>query len=105
MSTSTDTELPNIAALSAEQKQRLLALLIKDELDRQPIPMPIFVLLEGEELGHFRPKFKPPDTPTPYPFTDEERQELIRRARDPGPTFTYREWLALERSEADAERK
>jgi hypothetical protein len=105
MGTNPTTDLPNLAALSAEQKERLLALLVKDELDRQPIPMPIFVRLDGEDLGHFRPKIKHPEKTTPYPFTEEERQALIRLARDPGPTFTYREWLALERSEADAKPK
>ena len=58
MSAAATTELPNIAALSSEQKQRLLALLIKDELDQQPIPLAIIVRLDGEELGHFRPKIK-----------------------------------------------
>src|SRR4051812_26734021 len=65
-STAATVELPPIEKLTAEQKRQLLALLIKDELDRQPVPMPIIVRHEGEELGHFRPKITPPAKTTPY---------------------------------------
>jgi hypothetical protein len=102
MGTNTTAELPSIDQLTAEQKQRLLALLIKDELDRHPIPLVIFVRLDGEELGHFRPKIKHPEKTTRYPFTPEELAELERLARNPGKTITYEELLALEASGADA---
>jgi hypothetical protein len=97
----TTTDLPSIASLTAEQKARLLALLIKDELDRQPIPMLIPVNLDGEDLGHFRPKVKPTAKTTPLQLTEAEREELIRLARDPGKTFTLEELIALEASGAD----
>jgi hypothetical protein len=102
MSTAATVELPAIDKLTAEQKRQLLALLIKDELDRQPVPLPIFVRLDGEELGHFRPKITPPAETTPYPFTGDELREIARRVKNPGPTFTYEELLALEASGADA---
>ena len=101
MSTTATVELPAIDKLTAEQKKRLLALLIQDELKDQPIPMPIFVRLDGEELGHFRPKIRPPEKSTPYPFTEDELKEIARRIKNPGRTFTYEEFLALEASGAD----
>lgn len=104
MSTPATAELPSIEQLTPEQKTRLLALLIKDELDRQPVPMPIIVRLEGTDLGHFRPKIIPPAKTTPYPFTPAEREELVRIARNPGPTFTSQEFRALEQSEGDGGR-
>jgi hypothetical protein len=97
MSTAT-VELPAIDKLTTEQKRQLLTLLIKDELDRQPVPMPIIVRFEGNDLGHFRPKVTPPAKTTPYPFTPEEREELVRLARNPGRTFTSQELRALEAS-------
>jgi hypothetical protein len=102
MSTATSVELPAVDKLTAEQKRQLLALLIKDELDRQPIPMAIVVRLDGDELGHFRPKIRHPEKTTPYAFTPEELAELERLSRNPGKTFTYEELLALEASGADA---
>jgi hypothetical protein len=60
MNTMTGAEFPSLADLSAEQKQRLLALLIKDELDRQPIPMLIPVRLDGQDLGDFSPRIHHP---------------------------------------------
>jgi len=101
VSTTTTTELPNIAALSAEQKAKLLALLIKDELDRQPIPLAIVVRLDGKELGHFRPKITPPEKTTPLQMTEAEREELIRLARNTGKRFTLEELQALEATGAD----
>src|SRR3954471_12636473 len=102
MSTATTVELPTIDKLTPDQRRQLLALLVKDELDRQPVPMPIIVRHEGEELGHFRPKINPPGETTPYPFTEDELREIARRVRNPGPTFTYEELQALEASGADA---
>ena len=104
MSTTATVELPDVAAMTADQKRRLLALLIKDELESRPIPMPIIVRLDDRELGIFRPKWEPPATSTPYPFTSEERDEIIRLARNPGPAYSFREWIALEESEADAKK-
>ena len=101
MSTTTDNELPNISALSAEQKQRLLALLIKGELDRQPIPLAIIVRLDGEELGHFRPKIKHPIKTTLPPVPAGYWEEVARLARNPGKTFTLDDLRALEASGAD----
>jgi len=60
MDTINGTELPNLAALSAEQKLQLLALLVKDELDQQPIPMLIPVWLDGQHLGDFSPTIHHP---------------------------------------------
>jgi hypothetical protein len=97
----TTADLPSITSLTAEQKARLLALLIKDELDRQPIPMLITVNLDGDDLGHFRPKIKSPAKTTPLQLTDAEREDLVRLARDPGKTFTLEELLALEASGTD----
>ncbi len=102
MSATATNDLPNIAMLTAEQKKQLLAMLVKDELESQPIPMPISVELEGRELGHFRPKWVPPEKATPYPFTEAELKELAKRIRNPGPTFTHEELLALEASGHDA---
>ena len=104
MSAAATVELPAIDKLTDEQKERLLALLIKDELDHQPVPMPIIVRLDDQELGYFRPKITPPATTTPYPFTPEEREALIREARNPGRTFTSQELRALEASGDDAVR-
>jgi hypothetical protein len=101
MSAAATDELPPIDRLTTDQKQQLLALLVKDELDRQPVPMPILVRYEGRELGHFRPKISPPPKTTPYPFTPEEREELVRLARHPGRTFTSQELRALEASGDD----
>jgi hypothetical protein len=101
MSTTATNELPAIDKLTTEQKQRLLALLIKDELDRQPVPMPIIVRHAGDDLGYFRPKIVPPVKSTPYPHTPDEREELIRLARHPGRTFTSQELRALEVSGDD----
>ena len=102
MSATATVELPDIGKLTEEQKRRLLALLVKDELDRQPVPMPIVVRHEDQELGYFRPKITPPAKTTPYPFTPEEREELVRAARNPGRTFTSQELHALEASGDDA---
>ena len=60
MNTLTSAELPNLATLTKEEKQRLLALLIKDELDRQPIPMLIPIRLDDQELGDFSPRVHHP---------------------------------------------
>jgi hypothetical protein len=95
-------ELPDITTLTPEQRARFLGLLVKAELDSQPIPMPIFVQLDGTELGHFRPKWVPPEKSTPYPFTEDDLKEIDRRFRNPGRTFTYEEILALEASGRDA---
>jgi len=102
MSTTATVDLPAIEKLTVEQKRRLLALLIKDELDRQPVPMPIIVRVDGEDLGHFRPKIRPPEKTTPYPFTEAELEEIARRVRNPGRTFTREEIRALEASGDDA---
>lgn len=101
MSTAATVETPPIDKLTPEQKRQLLAVLIKDELDRQPVPMPIIVRLDEQELGHFRPKIVPPAKTTPYPFTAEEREQLIKVARNPGRTFTSQELRALEASGDD----
>jgi hypothetical protein len=102
MSTAATVELPAIDKLTAEQKKRLLALLIKDQLDRQPARMPIFVQLDGEELGLFKPKYRPLEKTTPYPFTEAELKEIERRIANPGKTFTREEIRALEASGDDA---
>src|SRR4051794_35946807 len=103
MSDTATVELPAIDKLTDEQKKRLLALLIKDELDRRPVPLPIFVRLDGEELGMFKPKVKRPEKVTPYPFTKEELDEIARRVENPGKTLTLEELRALEASGADEE--
>ena len=104
MTATATAELPSIEKLSAEQKKALLALLVQDELDRQPIPMPIVVGPAGKEIGQFRPNVLLPAISRPYPFTPEERESLIRIARNPGPTFTAEELRAREASEAVAAR-
>ena len=101
MSAAATTELPNIAALSSEQKQRLLALLIKDELDQQPIPLAIIVRLDGEELGHFRPKIKHPVKTTLPPVPEGYWDEVAKLAKNPGKTFTRDDLRTLEASGAD----
>jgi hypothetical protein len=101
VSTTATVDLPAIDKLTDAQKRQLLALLIKDELDRQPVPMPIIVCLDGQDLGHFRPKIRPPEKTTPYPFTPEEREEIVRLARNPGRTVTSQELRALEASGDD----
>jgi hypothetical protein len=102
MSATATVELPAIDKLTDEQKERLLALLIKDQMDRRPPRMPIFVRLDGEELGLFKPKYKPLEKTTPYPFTAEELKEIERRIANPGKTFTREEIRALEASGDDA---
>lgn len=104
MTAAVTVELPSIAELTSEQKKRLLAMLITDEVDSQPVPLPIVVRLDDRVLGVFRPKWVPPEKATPYPFTPEEREELIRIARNPGETFTARELRVLDLSERDGTR-
>lgn len=84
MNVTSTTEIPDLATLSTEQKQQLLALLIKDELDRQPIPMLIPVRLEGQELGEFSPRIQHPVKATLPPVQVE--------------TLTLEELRALEAS-------
>jgi hypothetical protein len=91
--TTAETELPTIANLTAEQKKRLLALLIKDELDRQPIPMPIQVKLDEEDLGQFRPRIKRPAQTTLPAVPDSYWDEAIQYAKNPGKTLTTDEAL------------
>lgn len=101
--TATAIELPTIANLTAEQKKHLLALLIKDELDQQPIPLLIFVHLDGEELGRFHPKIKHPAKTTLPPVPEGYWEEIAEMARNPGKTFTREELLVLEATGRDAE--
>jgi hypothetical protein len=89
----TTADLPSIASLTAEQKARLLALLIKDELERQPIPMPMVVRLDGKELGQFRPNVSPPGKTTPAPFPTGYVEDLQRSLQNPERTFTSQELL------------
>lgn len=101
MSATATVELPAIDKLTADQKRLLLALLIKDELGRQPVPMPILVRLEGEELGHFEPRYTPPAKTTLPAVPEGYWEELARRMEHPGKTFTEEEILALEESGDD----
>ncbi|HJZ89425.1 MAG TPA: hypothetical protein VKE40_01040 [Gemmataceae bacterium] len=87
------TDLPSISTLTAEQKARLLALLIKDELDRQPIPMPMVVRLDGKELGQFRPNVAPPGKTTPPPFPTGYVEDLEQSLQNPERRFTSQELL------------
>lgn len=96
-------ELPAIDNLSLEQRARLLARLIEAELAEYPVPMPIVVRREDESvIGIFSPRIVPPAQSTPYPLTPEEREEIIRLARNPGRTFTSQELRVLELSDDDA---
>ena len=102
------TKLSNdviIAAIEGfeAQKKRLLALLIKDELDKQPIPLVLFVELDGEELGQFRPKIKHPAKTTLPDVPPGYWEEIAELARNPGKTFTREELLILEATGRDAE--
>jgi hypothetical protein len=101
VSSTTAAELPNLATLTREQKQRLLALLIKDELDRQPIPMLIPVRIDGQDLGHFRPKIHHPAKTTLPPVPEGYWEEVAKLAENPGKTLTLEELQALEASGAD----
>jgi hypothetical protein len=102
MSTAAETvELPAIDKLTDEQKRRLLAILIKDELDRYPIPVPIRVRLDGKDLGQFEPKYTPPAKTTLPPVPEGFWEDLARRMENPGKTFTEEEILALEASGDD----
>ena len=102
MSTTVTADLPIVDRLTREQRRQLLGQLVKDELAQYPIPMPIIVRLDGEELGIFKPKYSPPQKTTPYPFTEAELKEIERRIANPGKTFTREEIRALEASGDDA---
>jgi hypothetical protein len=101
MSTSTTVDLPSIDLLTPEQKTQLLTVLIKDELSRQPIPMPI-ILREGEKvLGQFNPKMTFPTKTTLPPVPEGFWEEVAKKAQNPGRTFTLEEIEALEASGDD----
>ncbi len=91
-------ELPNVASLTDEQKQHLLGLLIQDELDRQPIPMPIVVRVNGRDLGQFNPKIVHPTKTTLPPVPAGYWEEMAQYAQNPGKTFTLQEIEALAHS-------
>jgi hypothetical protein len=95
MKVTTNSDIPDLATLSTEQKQRLLALLIKDELERQPIPMLIRVRLDGQELGDFCPKIHPAKSTLP-PGQEEDRHGAAKPTENPGRTLTLEELRALE---------
>lgn len=101
MSTPAAVELPSIDQLTPEQKRELLALLIKDELSRQPIPMPILVRVDGEVIGQFNPKIKFPAKTTLPPVPPGFWEEVAKQMENPGRTFTEEEILALEASGDD----
>jgi hypothetical protein len=101
MGTNPTVELPSIDQLTPEQKRQLLTLLIKDELSRQPIPLPIIIQVDGKELGYFRPKYTPPAKTTLPPVPEGFWEEVAKRAKNPGKTFTLEEIEALEASGDD----
>jgi hypothetical protein len=101
MGTNTTVELPSIDHLTPEQKRELLTRLVKDELSRQPIPMPI-ILREGEKvLGQFDPKMAFPAKTTLPPVPEGFWEEVAKMAKNPGRTFTLEEIEALEASGDD----
>ena len=102
MTATATLEIPSIEGLSVDQKQALLALLVKDEFERVPIPRMVPVRLEGKEIAQLHYKWIPPSKPTPYPFTPEELEEIARRIENPGPTLTLEELRVLEKSGDDA---
>jgi hypothetical protein len=103
MSNPTTTELPDISALTADQKWQLLTMLIKDEMSRAPVPMAFVVRDEGKVLGKFLPEYTPPAKTTLPEVPEGYWEEVARLAENPGKTFTLEEILALEESGADAE--
>lgn len=95
-------EVPSIEGLSVEQKQLLLALLVKDEFDRVPVPRMMPIRHEGKEIAQLHYKWNPPAKATPYPFTPTELDEIADRMQNPGPTLTLEELRVLAKSGDDA---